>query len=269
MHKHIGKTRRFGRPRHLAAAAIFMTASALAACDGASTPEATVVPKDAVSNPNTNSLVSIADATKAGGDAAGASVLYERVLQEHPELTKVRTSLGETMLEQNDPALALRYFKEAGQQNPSDIDNLIGAGQAHLAKHEPRSARKMFEAALKQDASNVVALNGLGVALDSIGRHEEAQNTYRKALAIDAANSAVRNNYGLSLALSGKYDQAVAELSPLANDSGAVGHKARQNLSLTYAMRGDLVSAARYGKADLKDDDVRNDLKVYGSIHPQ
>jgi Flp pilus assembly protein TadD len=267
MHEFFGK-RPFGRQRWLGIAALIVSASVtLTACEAPTGSfETTVVPKEAATSPKTNELVNLADATKASGDPAGASALYERVLQDHPELTKVRTSLGETMLDQNDPALALRYFKEAQQRDPSDIQNLIGAGQAHLAKHEPRSAQKMFETALQIDPSNIVALNGLGVAQDSLGRHEEAQATYRKALAIDAANAAVRNNFGLSFALSGKFDEAISELSPLEKDPGAVGRKARQNLSLTYAMRGDFTTAAKYGKVDLKEEDVRNDLHVYGSI---
>lgn len=229
--------------------------------------ETTVVAKEAAStNPKTNELGALADATKTSGDLAGASAHDESLLKDHPELTKVKTALGETMLEQDDPALALRYFKEAQSEDPSNIQNFIGAGRAYLAKKEPRLAQKMFETALQMEPSNVAALNGLGVALDSLGHHEEAQANYRKALAIDGANASVRNNYGFSLALSRKFDEAISELSPLAEDKGAVGRKARQNLSFSYAMRGDLAAATRYGKVDLKDDDVRNDLRIYESI---
>jgi len=257
--------RRRWRP-HKSACLVLALCSLTACGPGPGNFQTSVVPTESTTSEKTKSLVKIADATKAGGDPADASALYERVLEEHPELTKVRTSLGETKLQQNDPTLALKYFNEASKADPTDISSLIGAGQAHLVKGEPRQARKSFEEALKIDPSNIEALNGLGVCLDTIGLHGEAQKTYKKVLSIDAANSVARNNYGLSLALSKKYKEAISELTPLAADPGAIGRKARQNLSLTYAMQGDFVTAARYGKVDLKDDDIRNDLKLYGSI---
>jgi Flp pilus assembly protein TadD len=215
--------------------------------------------------PDAQALLRVADATKANGDNADAAELYKRLVKEHPELVKARTSLGQAMLDKGDPALALRYFNDAKKLDPSDVASMVGAGQAHMARHEPLQAQKAFREALAKEPQNVAALNGLGVALDAVESHGLAQENYQKALGIEPGNQAVRNNYGLSLALSGLHEQAVAELLPLAKEEGEVGRKARQNLALSYAMRGDFVTASRWAQIDLKPEDIRNDLKVYGS----
>lgn len=252
------------------AAAQLLVVTGISACDVESGGFTTEVVKtqDAIS-PKTTTLLRVADATKANGDSTDATELYQRLLKEHPEVLKARTSLGEALLDKGDPALALRYFNDAKKLDPSNIENMIGAGQAHMARHEPLQAQKEFRAALEKAPSNVSALNGLGVALDAVEKHTQAQKYYQKALAIEPGNKAVRNNYGLSLALNGDHDKAVAELSPLAKESGEVGRKARQNLALSFAMRGDFVNASRWAQIDLKPEDIRNDLKVYGSTAPE
>jgi Flp pilus assembly protein TadD len=245
----------------------FLAACALSACvpgAGGFTTEA-VDTNDSMS-PKTAAMLRIADATKANGGGSDAVALYQKVVQEHPELHKARTSLAQALLDKGDPALALRNFKDAQKLAPENPENLLGAGQALIALHRPDEAQKEFRVALQKDPANIKAMIGLGVALDAMERHAEAQKYYQKALAIEPQNHAARNNYGLSLALAGKYDEAVAELLPLAKDDGEVGRKARQNMSLSYAMRGDFLNASRWAQIDQKRDDIRNDLKIYGSI---
>lgn len=247
-------------------ASLLLIAPFIGACEpqaGSFTTE--VVPSQDAISPKATAMLRIADATKNNGDTNGAATMYQQVVEDNPNMSKARTSLGEALLDKGDPSLALRYFEEAGKLDPSNLENKIGAGQAYMARHEPLLAQKEFKAVLEKDPANVTALNGLGVALDATEHHREAQKYYKKALQIAPANNAVRNNYGLSLALSGRHDEAVEELSPLAKEDGPVGRKARQNLSLSFAMRGDFVTASRWAQVDQKPDDIRNDLKVYGS----
>jgi Flp pilus assembly protein TadD len=248
-------------------AVLFLTACALSAC----IPDAGgfttgVVDKNQAMSPKTAAMLRIADATKANGGSSDAVNLYQNIVQEHPELHKARTSLAQALLDKGDAALALRNFRDAQKLAPENPENPLGAGQALIALHRPDEAQKDFRIALEKDPANIKAMIGLGVALDAMERHTEAQKYYRKALVIEPQNNAARNNYGLSLALAGKYDEAVAELLPLARDDGEVGRKARQNLSLSYAMRGDFLNASRWAQIDQRRDDIRNDLKIYGSI---
>jgi Flp pilus assembly protein TadD len=246
-------------------AVLLLTACALSACVpyGGFTTE--VVDTDQAMSPKTAAMLRVADATKANGASSDAANLYQNVVQEHPELPKARTSLAQALLDKGDAALALRNFRDAKKLDPENPENPLGAGQALMTLHRPSEAQKEFRAALQKDPTNVKAMIGLGVALDAMERHPEAQKYYQKALAIEPQNGAARNNYGLSLALTGLHDEAVAELMPLTKEDGEVGRKARQNLSMSYAMRGDFVNASRWAQMDQKTEDIRNDLKVYGS----
>lgn len=229
------------------------------------TANSTTDPKGGV-DPKAAALLKVADTVAASGDTIGAIGLYEKLLNQYPKLNKARTALGEMLLDKGDAALALHYFDEAKTADPNDPQNYVGAGRAQMALNKIDKARDLFKEALTKDPNNVSALIGLGVAFDSRAKHAEAQKNYRKVLALDPSNKPARNNLGLSLALSGQHKQAIAELVPLANDEGPVGRKARQNISLSYGMQGDFVAASKWSKVDLKRDDVKNDLFIYGSV---
>jgi Flp pilus assembly protein TadD len=262
-----------GRRGSVTGAVLFLTACVLGGClpgmptlpgTGGFTTE--VVETDQAMSPKTAAMLRIAEATKANGSSGDAVTLYQNVVQEHPELPKARTSLAQALLDKGDAALALRNFRDAKKLDPENAANPLGAGQALLALHRPGDAMKEFRLALQKDPANVNAMIGLGVAFDSLEQHPDAQKYYQKALAIEPQNGAARNNYGLSLALTGLHDEAIAELLPLTKEDGEVGRKARQNLSMSYAMRGDFVNASRWAQMDQRTDDIRNDLKVYGSV---
>ena len=219
-------------------------------------------------NLKASTMLRVAKTATANGDAAGSVTLLKRVVTDHPDMPKAKTALAMALLEKGDATAALAYFNEAAAADPADLDNIIGAGQAMLALHQHAKARKKFIAALAKEPGNIQALNGLGVSLDAMEHHRLAQQSYQKALAIEPQNGSLRSNYGLSLALSGLYVEAVAELLPLTKDEGEVGKKARQNLALAYAMQGDFENASRWSLVDQKPEDIRNDLKIYGSVRP-
>jgi Flp pilus assembly protein TadD len=270
-------TRLPGRRGSISWAALLAAACALSGClpgmpnfpglPGAGGFTTEVVEADQAMSPKTAAMLRIAEATKANGSSGDAVTLYQNVVQEHPELPKARTSLAQALLDKGDAALALRNFRDAKKLDPENAENPLGAGQALLTLHRPGEAMKEFRLALQKDPANVKAMIGLGVAFDSVEQHPDAQKYYQKALAIEPQNGAARNNYGLSLALAGLYDEAIAELLPLTKEDGEVGRKARQNLSMSYAMRGDFVNASRWAQMDQKTEDIRNDLKVYGSVN--
>jgi Flp pilus assembly protein TadD len=224
--------------------------------------------KDAV-NEKAASLIRIADSTRAKGDNATAATLYAKVLEEYPNVTSARTSLAQTLLDSGDGSGALTYFEEAEKLEPDAVSIKLGMAQAYMVQNQPERAIVKFRAVLAKEPKNTEALNGLGVALDVLKKHAEAQKNYLAALKIDPGYKSARNNYGLSLALSGQHEKAVAEMMPLAQEEGLVGRKARQNIAMSFAMRGDLVSAAKWSRTDLEPEDIRNNLRIYGSIRQE
>ncbi len=197
-------------------------------------------------SPRAAALPGAAGSAGASNGSGDADAVYRKAIEEHPEMAKAQTPLGQALLESGDPALALRYFDGARKLDPGNVDSMIGAGQARMALQEPHLAQKEFAAALKKEPANIRALNGIGVALDAQKKHEQAQKHYEKALRFEPGNRSVRNNYGLSLGLSGSYERAMAELSPLAQADDEAGKKAKQNMARLYAMRGDSATASQW-----------------------
>lgn len=252
-------------------AGIIWTSILAASCNSADQTglETEIVDPKVAASAQAASMLRVADQTRSKGDDATAAVLYERILASNPNMTQARTSLAETLLDNGDAALALRYFEEAAKLNPGDTRNLVGAGKAYMAQKNTKKAREMFEQALQKEPLNVEAHNGLGVVLDSLKKHGDAQKHYLEILKSNPAHKPARNNYGLSLAFSGNHEKAVAELLPLTKEDGLIGRKARQNIALSYALRGDFVASARWAQLDLQPDEIRNNLRVYGSTQQE
>ena len=81
-----------------------------------------------------------------------------------------------------------------------------------------------------------------------------------------AADSlSLQNNLGLSLALGGKFDDAIKVLGDAAKSPNA-GPRARQNLALVYGLSGDMDRAAKIGRLDLSEAQVRSNLKRYEAL---
>ncbi|HBT42246.1 MAG TPA: hypothetical protein DEB21_09575, partial [Rhodospirillaceae bacterium] len=108
-------------------------------------------------------------------------------------------------------------------------------------------------------------LNGLGIARDLAGDHAAAQALYRRGLALAPDSPSLNNNLGLSLALSGAYAEAIQVLGDAAKSPGA-GPRARQNLALVYGLSGDMDRAAKIGRLDLTEAQVRSNLKRYEAL---
>jgi len=88
---------------------------------------------------------------------------------------------------------------------------------------------------------------------------------YRQALAINPNNRAASSNLALSLALTGRQDEAEALLEPLV-DGPASTPRLRQNLALVLGLKGDAARAARLGRTDLNEQEVRGNLAFYEAV---
>lgn len=251
------------------AAILLSAAGVLSAC--AAGPEGQfiteVVPlQTALNDQKTQSMLRVADSVNQQGDTDSAIAIYGRILHDKPQSSQANASVGQVLLARGDSMQALEFFRKALDLEPTAA-SYVGAGQALLEKNEPVTAKGYFEKALELEPENVTALNGLGVAMDSVGDHAQAQEVYQRALKISPENKPVRNNYGLSLALSKNHAGALAVLGPLANENSDFGRKARQNLVVSYTISGDLESAVRLARVDVKnDEDIRNDLRVFSMI---
>lgn len=67
-------------------------------------------------------------AYRALGDLQRAREMLASIRPDDPAFVAGRSLLGEIGLQQNDPTLALRYYRSAASQSAGDVDLVIGAG---------------------------------------------------------------------------------------------------------------------------------------------
>ena len=158
------------------------------------------------------------------GDAAGARLLCEQVLQRAPR---------------NPEALCL-------------------LGVSRLASGEPDAAVLLFRQTLSSEPRNGVALEHLGLAHLLLGQFQDAERELRKAAALPGAPASVFMRLGASLLRQQKSAEAAQalqhalELAPKDADSYL-------NLGQALAQMGDTVSARRHFETVLRLDPTHAD----------
>lgn len=252
----MAKPRRWPLGLALKAAFMGLLLVAGAAC---TTGEADRTESEAPSATSLESLLRIADATRAGGDLRTAVRVYRRAHDLYPQAPEPLVGLGESMSEVGAHREAVEAFRQALAREPENTGALRGLGSAMVALNETDLALAQFNKLLDIDPLDYRALNGMGVALDSVGRHEEAQEAYRAGLEIEKDDVSLRNNLGLSLAMSGQHQAAIALLRGLASEPDATP-RTRQNLALALGLAGDMEAAAEISALDLTPQQVSENL---------
>ncbi|MFQ5954411.1 MAG: tetratricopeptide repeat protein, partial [Kiloniellales bacterium] len=206
-------------------------------------------------------LQRVGDRTRAGGDLVSAVTIYRRVADMAPLSPEPYLAMGDTLLAlgaYNDAVMAYHDAISRGAK----VDAYRGLGNALIAQDQPALALTQFDEAIRRAAGDVRGYSGKGVALDMLGDYAAAQQVYRRALEIDPNNKTVLNNLALSLAFSGAHQEAIDLLLPIALDPGATPRH-RQNLALAYGLAGDMTEAARIARMDLDEESVQKNLAYY------
>jgi len=211
-------------------------------------------------------IMRIANSTRAGGDLSGAGSFYQRAHALAPERSAPLIALGEISAALGAYEESAKAYRSALTIDADDAKARQGYGKVLIALNRPDRAAHQFRAAIDLDAGDYRSYNGLGVALDLVGKHEQAQQSYVDGMEKAPDNPSLRNNLALSLALARNYDEAVDILREIAGDPIA-GRRVRQNLALVYGLAGKIEKAAAVASMDLKDDEVRNNLAYYQSLH--
>src|SRR5215470_15851643 len=209
-----------------------------------------------------DTMLKIADETRAGGDLANAVALYRRAHELAPRDPVPLARAGDTLAQMQAYTEAADSYQAALSIDPSNPDLHRGFANVLLALGKPQLALAHLEIAASKNSGDPRIYNALGVAHDLAGRHDLAQQDYRKGLALAPDQLSLRNNLGLSQALSGDFNGGIATLSDLASRPGATPRN-RQNLALVYGLAGDDVHAALVARTDLDEAAVRNNLAYF------
>jgi Flp pilus assembly protein TadD/septal ring-binding cell division protein DamX len=241
---------------------------ALSACsvftgkDTAGTRASGATPGNLAPEQSEDTMLKVADETRAGGDLGNAVGLYRRAHEMAPRDVVPLARAGDTLAQMQAYTEAADAYQAALSIDPNDPDLHRGFANVLLALGKPQLALAHLEIAASKNSGDPRIYNALGVAHDLGGRHDLAQDDYRKGLALAPDQLSLRNNLGLSQALSGDFNGGIATLSDLVSRPGSTARN-RQNLALVYGLAGDDAHAALVARRDLDEAAVKNNLAYF------
>ncbi len=159
-------------------------------------------------------------------------------------------------------AIIMRALKEA----PKDYDLRAELGKVQLSLGEPLKAIDQLsrvDAEIKGKRWDIKV--ALAIGHDRVEMYEQAERRYRQALQLSPENAAVMNNFALSLAQAGRLAEALELLERAASLPEATP-RMRQNLALLYVMKGDLASAEKYVRRDMRPEVVEHNMTYYRQL---
>lgn len=209
------------------------------------------------------SLLRLADSTRAAGDIPAAEKLYAQAVAQSKGAVKAHLALAEIYRLQKRYQPSLDILQAAAQLQPQNTEVLKELGHTQQAMNRLEEAVKTYDKAIAINAKDGRLYNGKGVALDALGQHKEAQAAYRKGIkAAPEDNTYIENNLALSLILSTHYDEAILILQRLMNTEAA-NPTVRQNLALAYGLSGDEETAMKLGLQDLPPKEAKENIEFF------
>ena len=210
-------------------------------------------------------LMRVAAAAHAGGDAATAIGIYRRAAEMDSRTPAPFVALGNTLVEAGQINEAIVAYNSALGRTPRDPEALRGVARAYLMTGKPQLAGEPLSIAFKDTPDDPKLLQLIGVADDFTGQHEEAQARYRRGLELLPRDPGLSVNLALSLAVTGNYAEAIAVLTPVAMGP-AGGPRDRQTLALIYGLQGDRGQAERLARLDLDPQSVQRNIAFYDTL---
>jgi cytochrome c-type biogenesis protein CcmH len=109
----------------------------------------------------------------------GGGFLLGRVTQDAPVETVAREA------GQGDGTTMIAALETRLNQNPRDLEALVGLGRIYLQTGQMPKAIELYKRALEVDSNNVSALSGMAMILAQAGHSDQALTLFDRALAIN------------------------------------------------------------------------------------
>jgi Flp pilus assembly protein TadD len=170
-----------------------------------------------------------------------------KLISESPHNVGALIGAGKAALELGDAQAALAFFARAEQDAPRDGWVKKWEGSALVQLEQPAAAIKFFRDAVSLGVSDASVAGDRGLAWDISGDPRRAQRDYRLALA-HGSDPEVTRRLALSLAISGEREPA---LQLLQEQLAQRDRAAMRTRALVLALTGDWQSADRVVEAEL------------------
>jgi len=137
-----------------------------------------------------------------------AIFFYEQALEQEPKNLQALLGIADAHMGKNDLANSRKRYEEVLSYFPDNLHALEGKALVYFKRHDYQRAKRQLNQVLKKDNRRWRSWSALGVIADLEGTHKTAQKHFRKALSIYKTNAMTLNNLGYSLLMSKKYKAA-------------------------------------------------------------
>lgn len=216
-----------------------------------------------------DTLTESASNAEKQGDFKQAAMIYQQVLEKHPDNKEIAISMANAYRRAGDTDRAIAIFNQLLAKDPDNIDAKEGKGLALMAKGDFETPGPLFEDVMKTDKTRWKTLNALGILFTTRNMQREAQMYFEEALKQSPGNVSIINNRGLSQALNRDYPAALATLTQ-AQNLAQTGTPARKrvdlNMALVYASAGKLDEARAIAEQYYSGPTLANNLGLYAHL---
>jgi len=216
-----------------------------------------------------DSQIEAAKAAEKNEDFAGASQIYQQILEKDAENKDVALYYADSLRRGGEYEKAVGIYDNILAKDAGNLAAKEGKGLALMAKGDFETPTSLFDEVVKAEPTRWKSLNGIGILFVTRGLYPDAMKYFEEALKQSQGNISVMNNLGLSQALNKQYEPAVATLSK-ASAQSAVGSITRKrielNLALVYASSGKLPEARKIAETYLSGPSLNNNLGLYAHL---
>ncbi len=143
------------------------------------------------------------------GKLQQAELIYQQILQTHPQHSTALHLLGVIAYQSENLAMAVGLIEQATKIDPNQSSGFFSLGLALKKQGRLKDAINAYYKVLEIEPQNANAYNNLGNILGLSGKLEEAVDTYQQALEIDPSDIRTYNNLSIALQKQGKLTEAI------------------------------------------------------------
>lgn len=145
------------------------------------------------------------------GDYARALELLMEAHKINPEDLRVIFNIGSALVQMEQYADAMGWFKKVIVKKPDHIPSLLTISAIFDTTGNPTSCEHTCNIILKIDPNNASALNNLGNACKNSGKPQEAVINYQRALELNPEIDSIRSNLLFSLNYASRNPEGLRE----------------------------------------------------------
>lgn len=145
--------------------------------------------------------------------AVPATAACERAVAADPESADVHVLLGDLRRQTGRLADAEKEYDVALQQQPNNVEALLGLAETFKAAGKLRDAERSYQRVIQLQPNYWAGFNKLGAFYYAHNRYDDAARMFTKVIALSPDNLMAYNNLGAMYEQMGRYNEAIQVFS--------------------------------------------------------